>query len=390
MSSDLLGAFGQCAEPVQKSLEVEEEDFGEFEDAHEDAGITTIGQESRFVDLPRTNESFADHENDIKPQVQGVMFDAEQEVEDLKKMQHTKATLVHTERKLDVRLLPRETAARTTGISSATEDWFDEDEQWDPIGSSQTTMIPSKVSTIETMKNPIAIAETPIERLGQSKSSQREPAPTNIPPPSILLACVASSFGSLTTGLSAIITRNDVPKASSAGLNHSKMAEIHRLMGIVRSGARIIAGRKLRWKRDIALAQSMRIGTAGQGGMKLSSVDKNETRREEQEVAEAVSIWRRQIGPLRSLVAKANASFDDDGITLPDVNEMIPVRQGKPGEGAVKASKCCFLCGINRDERTAKVDLYVEDSFGEWWIDYWGHADCVNFWDEWESQLRQR
>ncbi len=58
--------------------------------------------------------------------------------------------------------------------------------------------------------------------------------------------------------------------------------------------------------------------------------------------------------------------------------------------GALTDKKACFLCGLKREERVIGVDGEVEDSFGEWWVEYWGHRGCVNWWIEWEGKLRGR
>ncbi|KAK4697330.1 hypothetical protein P7C71_g723, partial [Lecanoromycetidae sp. Uapishka_2] len=131
----------------------------------------------------------------------------------------------------------------------------------------------------------------------------------------------------------------------------------------------------------------MRIGPAGGkiGGMKLAGLDKTESRREDAEAAEAVHAWKQQVGGLRSAVTTAKLQ-----INVPDITETIPIRVMRPSEGAVAASKCCFLCGIKRDERVAKVDVQVEDSFGEWWTEHWGHVDCCSFWADHKGSLNQR
>jgi hypothetical protein len=43
-----------------------------------------------------------------------------------------------------------------------------------------------------------------------------------------------------------------------------------------------------------------------------------------------------------------------------------------------------------RDERVANVDAHVEDSFGEWWTEHWGHLECRLFWEENQASLAQR
>lgn len=143
-------------------------------------------------------------------------------------------------------------------------------------------------------------------------------------------------------------------------------------------GARIISGRKLRWKRDTLLSQAMKIGPAaagGKGGMKLTGVDKAEITREDREVAEFVRIWKEQVGRLRSAIAAANSSLHDyqAHLVVPEINETMPIKTAIMAEGALQAPKSCSLCGLKRDERIQKVDTQVEDSFGEWWVEHWGH-----------------
>lgn len=46
--------------------------------------------------------------------------------------------------------------------------------------------------------------------------------------------------------------------------------------------------------------------------------------------------------------------------------------------------KFCIICGLKREECVGKVDFEVEDSFGEWWVEYWGYRVCKNFWIEYE------
>ena len=159
--------------------------------------------------------------------------------------------------------------------------------------------------------------------------------------------------------------------------------------------ARIIAGRRLRWHRDKFLSQSMTISaaTGGKGGMKLAGIDKSQSAREDREAADVVAAWRDIVGRLRTAVAAANAAIAKDAGTLgrplkvPELAETMRVETVK---GAITAPKACVICGLKRDERVAKVDFEVEDSFGEWWVEFWGHRECRNFWVEHEVTLRSR
>ena len=159
------------------------------------------------------------------------------------------------------------------------------------------------------------------------------------------------------------------------------------------------SSRKLRWKRDQYLSQGMRIGPAAAGGkssgMKLAGVDKSETAKEDREVLDALRLWKAQIGKLRSAVAAASSITPDGESRLPPVPEIsestMPVRTVKAVEGGVTAAHACALCGLKREERVAKVDVEVNDSFGEWWVEGMNmHLVCRNFWEEHKGKLRSR
>ena len=263
-------------------------------------------------------------------------------------------------------------ATETTYFEKATTD----DEPW------------ADFETTEAAKPEPELADAPPLRISKAaKASNLGPPPSNIPPPSILLPVIASIFGSLATESKNIQARQPLNQLSI-------VSYIGALLSSIRAAARILAGRKLRWKRDKLLSQSMKIGPAHSGkagGMKLAGVDKAESRREDQEAAEALLVWKQQAGPLRSTISTCNGQLPEhERFKIPDIAENMPIRQGKPSEGMVSAPKCCFLCGIKRDERVAKVDVDVEDSFGEWWVEHWGHVDCVAFWENHKDFLRQR
>ena len=220
-----------------------------------------------------------------------------------------------------------------------------------------------------------------------SKTSNLGPPPSNIPPPSILLPVIATVLGSLATELKIVTSNQPLNQPNT-------ISQLRTLLSTIRAAARILAGRKIRWKRDKHLSQSMKIGPAHSGkagGMKLAGVDKAESRREDQEAAEALQVWKQQAGPIRSIISTLNSALPEtERFKISEIADNMPIRQGKPGEGMVTAPKCCFLCGIKRDERLMKVDFDVEDSFGEWWVEHWGHVDCVAFWENHKYLLRQR
>jgi len=216
--------------------------------------------------------------------------------------------------------------------------------------------------------------------------------PTNIPPPSVFLSLFPILFDLPQTKLFTPVAGQTFSLKNRILSDPSTVEFLRAYLLIATVAGRILAGRKLRWKRDTILAQSMRMGPAaagGKGGMKLTGVDKAEVTREDREAAEVARIWKDQLGKLRSAVAVSNSSTQDSSrqLAIPDVSENIHVKT-QPGAGT--APKPCIICGLKRDERANKVDVDVEDSFGEWWVDHWGHRTCRNFWLEHESKLKSR
>ncbi|KAK8199351.1 uncharacterized protein BKA78DRAFT_291013 [Phyllosticta capitalensis] len=209
--------------------------------------------------------------------------------------------------------------------------------------------------------------------------------PTNIPPPFLLLNLFPPIFASAQTRLFKPLGAQP-PAVRSQILTHERTLRFLRSylsIGVV--AARIIAGRKLRWKRDAYLAQGMSIGPAGRaggGGMKVVKLDRSEERREDSQVEEVVRAWREQVGRLRSLVVQVNSNAGGRLGAVPEVAETMAVRTAKEAEGGVPAVRACALCGLKRNERVVKVDIEVEDSFGEWWVEGVSmHRACRNFWE---------
>ena len=251
---------------------------------------------------------------------------------------------------------------------------FDQENEWEPVQVAQEPLVPS---TVAYLRDPAASSMATPHSCRAPSQLHTGPPPTNIPPPSVLLPVISGVFESLSAQVTTQKQPSDSPVIALA---------------FARAGARIIAGRKLRWNRDVLLSQSMKIGPAGKpGGMKLTVVDKTESRREDQEVAEAINVWRKQVGQLRSAVSRISSNVRTTSVNVPEISEIMPIRVIKPQEGAVSAPKCCFLCGIRREERVAKVDVNnVEDSFGEYWTEHWGHVDCIILWEHIRASLKQR
>ncbi|KXL44123.1 hypothetical protein M433DRAFT_144589 [Acidomyces richmondensis BFW] len=219
--------------------------------------------------------------------------------------------------------------------------------------------------------------------------------PTNIPPPAILLSIFPSLFASAHDVLFNPLSKLEV-KQKQALLAHPATHMF--LKGYITFAivlGHVIAGRRLRWKRDRFLTQGMRIGPAavgGKGGMKLAGLDKGEAAKEDREVLDTVTMWKDQVGRLRSAVSAAGSGVGAVKLPqVPDIAEQMPVRSLKATEGGITAPYPCALCGLKREERVAKVDVGVEDSFGEWWVEGMSmHLMCRNFWEEHKGKLRSR
>ncbi|KAK4508777.1 hypothetical protein PRZ48_002516 [Zasmidium cellare] len=237
----------------------------------------------------------------------------------------------------------------------------------------------------------------PIPSSHSRTTSESTLPPTNIPPPAILLSVFPSIFSAAQDALFLPVSRLDHTQRQQL-LAHPATHQFlrsHLETSIVL--ARIIAGRKLRWKRDQILSQSMRIGQAGAGGksgMKLTGVDKGEATKEEQEAQEALRLWRAQSGKLRGALTTASSASSGSTTKLPsipDINEQMPVKTLKAVEGGFTAPHACALCGLKREERVAKVDIDVDDSFGEWWVQGVDmHLACRNWWEEHKGKLKSR
>lgn len=278
------------------------------------------------------------------------------------------------------------------------------DDAWDDFEATpatQTTIIPNRTSTPSMTPQP-----PQLPNLYQPAPQPTSLPPSNIPPPSVLLSLFPSLIKSATTQLFSHLSDHPSSTTSSATrtalLNHPTTTTfLHSYLSLAVVLGRIIAGRKPRWKRDTHLSQNMRIGTAssrgsGGSGMKLAGVDRAEASKEDREVAEVLRLWRGQVGKLRSAVSAVNAastSGHGKGVVLPAIPELSEtpvVRLAKESEGGVVAVKQCVVCALKRNERVVKVDGEVEDVFGEWWVEHWGHRSCVNFWRAWEGELRSR
>jgi hypothetical protein len=264
------------------------------------------------------------------------------------------------------------------------------EDDWDAFEDGETES--STYAQVEGPPSDLAAAAVPQLRPPSMSSPARQRTdtraaeairPSNIPPPAILLQLLPGVFDKLRQTVTAQVRQH--PSLARNSLQRDIALAIIKAFNVA---ARIIAGRTLRWKRDAILSQSMRIGpaasTGGGRGMKLAAIDKSESLKEEKEAAEVVSAWERSAHLFNSTVSKA-------GIQRPLMALYLSVRPRlTSGVDVLKASHACALCGINRDERVPQVEANVEDLFGEYWTEYWGHRDCKNFWTTYKDRLHQR
>ncbi|PNY25739.1 Uncharacterized protein TCAP_04325 [Tolypocladium capitatum] len=217
------------------------------------------------------------------------------------------------------------------------------------------------------------------------EANDSDPPPMNVPPPSVILSAFPELFHSGNSLFKPVAGQNaSIKRQILANPKAVRFLQGYLLLGA--TAARVIAGRKHRWHRDKILAKSMSISAAGSRGMKLAVVDKTRSAREDREAADVVAAWREHVGGLRSAVAAANSN-GKASLKVPELSENMQIHTAKL---VPTAPKPCIICGLKREERVARVDDDVEDSFGEWWAEHWGHRACKNFWVEHEQRLRQR
>ncbi|KAH7049137.1 hypothetical protein B0J12DRAFT_710964 [Macrophomina phaseolina] len=269
--------------------------------------------------------------------------------------------------------------AKATSKGSTSKARFDDD--WDDLIPTTPAAAPASVSsplpTGFDVPAPAAIPDPAPNSL----------PPTNIPPPALLLTLFPPIFASAHTSFFKPLGTQPTHVRPKILSDQAVVRFLRGYLSVAIVAARVIAGRKLRWKRDTFLAQGMRIGQAGRagaGGMKLTAIDRSESTKEDREAADVVRAWKEQVGRLRSVVAQGRSVG-----AIPELSETMPIRTAKELEGGIAAPKPCALCGLKRNERIGKVDVDVEDSFGEWWVDQLSmHRACRNFWEEHKEKLR--
>jgi hypothetical protein len=280
--------------------------------------------------------------------------------------------------------------ARPTAVPRQ-ESVLSNDDAWDDFEISQPTQQLPQTKTPEETSH----IQLPKDILGDLTilPTTTGVAPSNIPPPSVLLSIFAPVLTSLAHQFLHPLSTLPTSQKShflSATETKSFLASYIILTHVL---GHILAGRKSRWKRDKHLAQSMSIGPAtsgrGGGGMKLAGLDKSEAGREDTEVQVVLSVWREQAGRLKTAVT--GASMHGSKLTVPELGDALPVRVAKGSEGAITSTQACALCGLKREERVAKVDVAVEDSFGEFWVEGTNmHRSCLRFWELFKTRLMSR
>ncbi|KAF2628105.1 hypothetical protein BU25DRAFT_340136 [Macroventuria anomochaeta] len=271
-----------------------------------------------------------------------------------------------------------------------------EDDSWDIFDdweASIPTPAPKKSEAPKSTPTPTSSAPAPILSPTIGNIAPEEQPPTNVPPPGVLLSLFPSFFAGAQEKLFKPMAAQTLPMRNKLLAEPGTIAYLQGYLMLASVAAHIIAGRKLRWKRDQHLSQGMRIGPASSratSGMKLTGIDKGENLKEEREASDVVRVWKDQVGRLRHVISGVNQIKAGTLGTAPDLQETMPVRTLKQSEGGVPARQPCMMCGLKRDERVTAVDMAVEDSFGEWWIEQVNmHRGCRNFWNEHKDKLRQ-
>lgn len=250
------------------------------------------------------------------------------------------------------------------------DDGWDEFDDWE---ASIPSKAPSKPEAVKSTSNAeMNITPAPILFPTTADPQAGELPPTNVPPPGVLLSLFPSLFAEAQEKLFKPMAAQPLPMRNKLLAEPATIAYLQGYLILGNVAAHIIAGRKLRWKRDQHLSQGMRIGPASSratSGMKLTGIDRGENMKEEREVSDVVRSWKEQVGRLRHVVSGANqikAGTLDRG---PDLQETMPVKTLKQSEGGIPARQPCMLCGLKREERVTAADMATDDSFGEWWID---------------------
>jgi hypothetical protein len=269
---------------------------------------------------------------------------------------------------------PKQPTATPKPTANTDDDSWDTFDDWE---ASMPTKAPAKATSQSRNKKATAIATgsanpAPILPPTADEAQPGELPPTNVPPPGVLLSLFPSLFADAQEKLFKPMAAQTLPMRNKLMAESATIAYLQGYLVLGNVAAHIIAGRKLRWKRDQHLSQGMRIGPASSratSGMKLTGIDKGENLKEEREVSDVVRAWKEQVGRLRHIVSGANQIKASTLGHVPDLQDTMPVKTLKQSEGGIPARQPCMMCGLKREERVTAADMATDDSFGEWWID---------------------
>ncbi|KAH0375617.1 hypothetical protein KCU92_g10105, partial [Aureobasidium melanogenum] len=229
---------------------------------------------------------------------------------------------------------PRKAPATRPANMRRQESMLSNDDAWDDFETSQ----PSQSSPQTNTPEPTAQIRLPKDVLGDLAAlpTTTGVAPSNIPPPSVLLTIFPPVLTSLAHQFLQPLSALPSSQKSQFLTTTETKTFLASYVTLAHVLGYIIAGRKSRWKRDKHLAQSMRIGPAmsgRSGGMKLTGLDKSEAGREDTEVQVVLSVWHEQAGRLKTAVT--GASVHGSKLTVPELGDALPVRVAKGPEGAI-------------------------------------------------------
>lgn len=372
---------------VEARQNEDDDDFGDFEN------VDQVAEAKKTVNIP--NQTQREPEMDLL----GL------EDETVVQVRASKSTAVRTKQPTVTKTMAsRPKVSRADLNDQARQDPdTSADDPWDDFETSfaSTAIEPHQTEQIPQSPSSLAPPTHLVAGLSQPSPSGATPLPpTNIPPPSVVLSIFPPIFTEVSTSFLQLLTSLAQSERTILLLTPPTPTFLHAYHLLATTFAHILAGRRLRWKRDKHLAQSMSIGpsvSGRSGGMKLAGLDRSEASHEDREAVEALRVWKASTGRLRSVISAFNAAATaTSGAVMPlpqvlELMETMPVRTAKAGEGAVVSLAACALCGLRREERVPKVDVGVEDSFGEWWVEGTNmHLACYNFWEANKGKLRSR
>jgi hypothetical protein len=206
---------------------------------------------------------------------------------------------------------PKQVTAKLTPTVPKEDDAWDTFDDWEAsIPTKAVANSSSKRASVAATVDAISsTTPTPILSPVTEDAQPGELPPTNVPPPGVLLSLFPSLFADAQEKLFKPMAAQTLPMRNKLMAEPATIAYLQGYLMLGNVAAHIIAGRKLRWKRDQHLSQGMRIGPASSratSGMKLTGIDKGENMKEERETSDVVRVWKDQVGRLRHVVAGVN------------------------------------------------------------------------------------